>query len=73
MTKLFGKTIDKEGRCIHYHTVNDIVALKCSYCERYYACFHCHDECENHKFKPTTLEEAIPVLCGKCRNYLTLN
>ena len=38
-----GKVIDEEGRCTHYHQENDIVALKCSDCEKYFSCYHCHD------------------------------
>ncbi|MGL4341611.1 MAG: CHY zinc finger protein, partial [Lactococcus lactis] len=49
--KIWGKVIDEEGRCTHYHQENDIVALKCSDCEKYFSCYHCHDELENHLFR----------------------
>ena len=53
--------IDEEGRCTHYHQENDIVALKCSDCEKYFSCYHCHDELENHLFRATDKED-FPVL-----------
>lgn len=69
MDKIWGKEVDKEGRCFHYHQDNDIVALKCSQCQKYFSCYKCHDEIENHKFVPTQKDD-YPVICGHCRTRL---
>ena len=59
--KIHGIGLDKAGRCTHYHTQLDIAALLCAKCRKYYACYSCHDELEDHPFAPTTPEEAYPV------------
>ena len=70
--KIHGIGLDKAGRCTHYHTQLDIAALLCAKCRKYYACYSCHDELEDHPFAPTTPEETYPVLCGNCGRKLTL-
>lgn len=70
--KIHGIGLDKEGRCRHYHTSLDIAALLCAECRKYYACYSCHDELEDHPFAATTPEETYPVLCGNCGRKLTL-
>lgn len=70
--KIHGIGLDKAGRCTHYHTQLDIAALLCAKCRKYYACYSCHDELEDHSFMATTPEEAYPVLCGNCGRKLTL-
>lgn len=69
--KIHGVGLDKAGRCTHYHTDVDVAALLCAKCRKYYACFSCHDEIENHPFAATSKEEKYPVLCGCCRRQLT--
>ncbi len=68
---IYGEDLDECGRCRHYHTDLDVVALKCAQCGKYYACYHCHDEMEDHPFKATDGSEPYPVLCGSCRHLLT--
>ena len=34
---IYGVDLDSEGRCRHYHTACDVVALKCSKCQEYFA------------------------------------
>lgn len=46
--KIHGIGLDKAGRCTHYHTQLDIAALLCAKCRKYYACYSCHDELEDH-------------------------
>ena len=65
--KIHGIGLDKAGRCTHYHTQLDIAALLCAKCRKYYACYSCHDELEDHPFAPTTPEEAYPVFMRKLR------
>ena len=50
--KIHGIGLDKAGRCTHYHTQLDIAALLCAKCRKYYACYSCHDELEDHPFAP---------------------
>ena len=69
--QIYGVDLDEQGRCAHYHKNCDVVALKCARCRKYYACFSCHDEMEDHTFEATGTEEEFPVLCGNCRKLLT--
>ncbi|MGT2828691.1 CHY zinc finger protein [Streptococcus hillyeri] len=65
-----GLDLDSAGRCRHYHTSCDIVALKCATCQHYYACYHCHDSLENHHFQASNVTSGKPILCGNCMTYL---
>ena len=71
MELIYGYLTDSCGRCIHYHTPLDIVALKCAQCQKYYACYQCHDALEAHPFEPTAKSEQAPVLCGNCKQLLS--
>lgn len=72
--KINGLLVDNESRCQHYHTVLDIVALKCFQCQKYYACYQCHDSLEDHKFRayPCQLKEDKVLICGVCRQEMTI-
>lgn len=72
MQEYFGIGLDSSSRCYHYHTKLDIVALKCAVCQKYYACYKCHDALEEHCFAATKSDEMFLVLCGSCRQMLTL-
>ena len=74
MNQIFGQLLDKEGRCQHYHGQLDVVALKCFFCQRYYACYLCHNELEEHDFTayPKSLTDDKVVLCGACQTELTI-
>lgn len=71
MVKLYGATIDHEGRCVHYSSPVDVVANKCYSCKKYYACFQCHDEQEDHLFFAWPVSNEKIVLCGSCRTELS--
>lgn len=74
MKKIHGFTVDKKGRCVHYNTEVDIIANKCYDCRKYYACYHCHNELEQHPFSPWPIAEDSKekiVLCGVCRKEMT--
>ena len=71
--KIYGIQLDQAGRCLHYHSEADVVALRCRQCHKYYSCYKCHDESENHDFKPADTSDPVPVLCGNCMNQLTRN
>ncbi|MEQ9413327.1 MAG: CHY zinc finger protein, partial [Cyclobacteriaceae bacterium] len=46
--KIRGKIIDQETRCVHYHSPNDVIAIKFKCCQQYYPCYQCHEEDVDH-------------------------
>ncbi|WP_438835700.1 CHY zinc finger protein [Streptococcus pluranimalium] len=58
-----GIVIDDNSRCQHYHSSQNIVALKYADCHSYYACYKCHGAMESHSFKATSADEVKPVIC----------
>lgn len=67
--------IDKETRCEHYHTKNDIIALRFYCCNTYFSCFHCHEKygCGNASVWPRSYFNRKAILCGECKVELTIN
>lgn len=68
---IYGINLDSKGRCKHYHTKQDIVALKCGKCQDYFACYQCHNQLRNHPLESVSVKAASPVFCGNCRHFLT--
>ncbi|MDF8375009.1 hypothetical protein G9401_05360 [Weissella paramesenteroides] len=66
---IHGIQLDSDGRCLHYHTNNDIVALKCAQCHQYFACYQCHDAIMSHEFMPANPEDKS-VMCGVCHHIM---
>ncbi len=81
MSKVYGHTVDRQTRCTHYHTETDIIAIKFKCCHKYYPCYKCHQECEDHEIAVWKKEEfdELAILCGVCgtehtiREYLQTN
>ncbi|MCU9594551.1 CHY zinc finger protein [Caldibacillus thermolactis] len=73
--KIYGYTIDKAGRCQHYHSKKDIISIKFKCCNKYYPCYKCHVECEDHPIQSWKKEEyeELAILCGICKKELTIN
>lgn len=69
MKTIYGSIIDPQTRCQHYHTEKDIVAIKFKCCEKYYPCFQCHAEGEDHDVRLWKQEEfdQPAILCGVCK------
>lgn len=46
--------------------------FKC--CDKYYACIHCHNECEDHEPIPWSKDEqdTLAVMCGVCKYEMTI-
>lgn len=65
---VYGKAVDGLTRCVHYHTVLDILAIKFYCCGRYYPCRECHDECAGHQASvwPSSRFSEKAILCGAC-------
>jgi uncharacterized CHY-type Zn-finger protein len=69
-----GVEVDPETRCAHYDAPEDVVALKLGCCERYVACFRCHEAVTDHGAEPwpaSRFDEAA-VLCGVCGTELSV-
>ena len=72
---VYGRIIDHQTRCTHYHSSVDIIAIKFKCCDRYYPCFECHTESEDHLPQQWPQEEwnTKAILCGACGHELTIN
>ncbi|TDM12275.1 CHY zinc finger protein [Macrococcus lamae] len=75
MIKVYGRTVDDETRCIHYHKDEDIIAIKFKCCNKYYPCYQCHSEAESHVTVtwPESEWDTKAILCGHCKEELTIN
>lgn len=74
MDKVYGQVIDDETRCTHYHSERDIIAIKFRCCKKYYPCYKCHNEAEDHKvavWEKSEYDEHA-ILCGVCKHELTI-
>jgi len=72
--RIFGKMIDDETRCVHYHSPLDIVAIRFACCLEYYPCHQCHEETARHPAVPwpKSAWKTKAILCGKCKQELTI-
>lgn len=73
--KVYGAVVDRETRCVHYHTDKDIIAIRFKCCNRYYPCYKCHEEAEDHPVErwPQAEFEQKAILCGSCHTELSIN
>jgi uncharacterized CHY-type Zn-finger protein len=71
---VYGKPVDNQTRCIHWHSELDIIAIKFKCCNKYYPCFSCHEENTNHQPEVWPLKEfnQKAILCGVCGNELSI-
>ncbi|WP_297336336.1 CHY zinc finger protein [Algoriphagus sp.] len=72
---VYGKPVDNQTRCIHWHSELDIIAIKFKCCDKYYPCFSCHEEeaDHNHQVWPKSEFDQKAILCGVCGNELGIN
>jgi uncharacterized CHY-type Zn-finger protein len=72
--RVLGIDLDEQTRCRHYHSPQDIIAIKMKCCGEYYACKECHAALAAHETKVWPRNEwlQLAVLCGSCRNELTI-
>ncbi|PZR37259.1 MAG: hypothetical protein DI538_12780 [Azospira oryzae] len=70
-----GKPIDEFTRCVHYHSANDIIAIKFKCCNTYYPCYSCHEETADHAAQvwPIAEYDTTAILCGQCQHELTID
>ena len=73
--EVFGRVIDDNTRCEHYHSPVDIIAIKFKCCSKYYPCFQCHKETAGHEAQIWSKDEwdTKAVLCGACKTELTIH
>lgn len=72
---VYGKTVDDQTRCEHYHSQNDVIAIKFKCCGQYYPCHLCHEETAGHAAQqwPATEQQVPAILCGICTHELTID
>jgi uncharacterized CHY-type Zn-finger protein len=73
--RIFGKPIDTQTRCIHWHSSLDIIAIKFKCCDKYFPCYSCHEETSTHQAQvwPITEFDTKAILCGECGTELSIN
>ncbi|MCH9634186.1 MAG: hypothetical protein S4CHLAM7_09290 [Chlamydiae bacterium] len=67
--KTHGVHLDAYSRCTHYFTDKDIVSIKFKCCSKYYACYKCHENLEQHpviKWERADFSEKA-LRCGRCQ------
>lgn len=69
-----GKLIDDSGRCEHWHSPLDIIAIKFYCCGDYYSCYQCHEAEANHYIKswPNEMWDQKAVMCGNCAKEMSI-
>ena len=69
-----GKLIDGNYRCVHYHSLLDIIAIKFKCCNVYYPCYYCHHQEADHQAEvwKKNETETKAILCGICKHELTI-
>ncbi len=71
---IFGKSIDNQTRCVHWHSPLDVIAIKFKCCDKYYPCFSCHEEeaAHPHQVWPKAQFDEKAILCGVCGHELSI-
>jgi uncharacterized CHY-type Zn-finger protein len=75
MPEIKGKTVDSAGRCEHWHSELDIIAIKFACCESFYACFECHKEKAEHpaqRWPKAKFSTEKAIMCGVCKHEMTI-
>ena len=69
-----GVELDAETRCLHYHSVLDIIAIKMMCCGDFYACTECHEALADHPIEvwPVDRWDQRAILCGHCGEELSI-
>jgi uncharacterized CHY-type Zn-finger protein len=70
-----GIDVDCDTCCRHYHSSEDVVAIRFACCDVYYPCYHCHVATTTHqseRVEPSAFDDDA-VLCGVCASTLTVS
>jgi uncharacterized CHY-type Zn-finger protein len=72
---VYGKLIDDNTRCAHYHSPLDVIAIRFKCCNTYYPCYQCHEETAGHAAAVWEKEEwnTLAIYCGLCKKEMTIN
>ncbi|EKB49973.1 hypothetical protein B879_01398 [Cecembia lonarensis LW9] len=72
--RVFGKSVDHQTRCVHWHSALDVIAIKFKCCDKYYPCFSCHEEEADHEHQvwPKSEFNQKAILCGVCGHELSI-
>lgn len=73
--RVYGAVVDGQTRCTHHSSELDIIAIKFKCCGRWYPCFECHTEADDHKGRVWPAKEfsKLAVMCGSCGHKLAIN
>ena len=74
MKTVHGRLVDAHTRCAHWHGPTDVIAIRFRCCDRFYACYECHAEAEQHEPQRWTPDELDTpgILCGMCGGVLSI-
>lgn len=72
---IYGKPVDQQTRCQHWHSELDVIAIKFKCCGNYYPCFSCHEEEADHEHQvwPKAEFDTKAILCGVCGTELSIS
>jgi uncharacterized CHY-type Zn-finger protein len=67
--------IDEQGRCKHYLSPVDIIAIKHKCCGQWFACIHCHQEAADHAPDVWLQKEfdEKAIRCGNCKTVFSIH
>ncbi len=72
---VIGADVDAQTRCAHYHSPNDIIAIRFKCCGEWFPCYQCHAEYAEHE--PQVWSEGEfetpAILCGACGHQSTIS
>ncbi|ORY15331.1 zinc finger CHY domain-containing protein [Clohesyomyces aquaticus] len=72
-----GESVTSLTQCAHYHSAQDIIAIKHSCCQKFYACISCHNASESDHHNPEVWRkdqrDVKAVLCGACKGLLSVS
>lgn len=73
-TPVYGVQVNEQTGCAHYHSSLDIIAIRFKCCNRFYACWHCHQAVTDHqptRWQPQEFDQPA-ILCGACGTQLSI-
>ncbi len=71
MQHIYGIGLDNDARCVHYHTSEDVVAMKCAVGKNIMHVTSVMMNWNSIPSKPPTSIPKKPALCGHCRKLLS--
>ncbi|KIK56448.1 hypothetical protein GYMLUDRAFT_204868 [Collybiopsis luxurians FD-317 M1] len=75
-TIVHGLSVSTSSQCAHWHSDRDIVAIKHKCCNKFWACYNCHEAGADHTnqiWPKIEQNDTKAVLCGNCSHELTIS